>query len=206
VAYATRADVLATFDTPPSDAGKLAWIDDLLVTVSDTITGEVGFDFNRHPNSGTETRVLDGYGGSRLHVHEGIVGTPAISFASSFGGTLTLIATGDLLLEAEDPSSGAYDHVSILGASSGYGSFPNGRQLISVTAAFGFPTVPTPVKRATVDWVRQAYDAGPAVAGGVVGPEEFGRPMMLPRMPDSAWRVVRHYQSRFASCYVTGGF
>jgi len=204
VAYATRAEVLATFDTPPADATKLARIDALLLVAEDEIDREVGHDFNRAPAASTETRLFDGFGGRRLHLHVGVIPTPTVSFAASFGGTLTAITASDLVWESEDPVTGSYDHVRILGTASGYGAFPIGSQLISITGAFGFAAVPPDVKEATIDRVRQLYAADPALVGGAVGPEEFGRPVIPPRYPQTMWAVIEHYRRRFAGCYVGG--
>lgn len=202
MAYATQADVLVTFDTPPSDIDKLDRIDALLEVVSAELDREVGFRFT---STGPTTRLFDGYGGSTLHVHEGIVGTPAVSFAGSWGGTLTAIASGDLVLVSDDPSTGSYDHVRLLGTTSGYGAFPKGAGLVSITGTFGFATVPADVKEAVVNRVRQLLAADPSITGGVVGPGEFGQPQIMPRYPHTTWNVIQHYRSRFASCYF-GGF
>jgi len=201
VAYATRAEVLATFDTPPTSADKLARIDALLLVAENEIDREVGHDFNA---TGPETRAFDGDGGRRLHLHVGVVPTPTVAFLDRFGGTSTSIAAGDLVWEAEDPATGSYDHVRILGTTSGYGAWPTGAQLIRITGTFGFATVPPDVKQATIDRVRQLYAADPSVIGGVVGSEEFGRPVIPPRYPQTMYAVVEHYRRRFASCYVGG--
>ena len=54
---------------------------------------------------------------------------------------------------------------------------------------------------AVVERTRQLYHADPTLIGGPMGPDEGGRVILSPRPPDVFYRVVRHYQSRYSTCY-----
>lgn len=204
-AYVTRAEVTATFDVAPTDAAKLTRIDTLITSVSGELDAAVGFTFERTPAAVTETFVVRGRGGSVLHIHGDVqplaVAPTSVSFKPTWAGSATLIAAADYVVEQWDPASGQYDHIRLVGTSSGYSEFPDGHGLVSIVGARGFPTPPADVKQGVTDRVRQIYHADPALTGGVVGPEEAGRVVMLPRWPDTFYKVVRHYQSRYATCY-----
>lgn len=205
-AYVTQAEVLATFDEPPSAAAKLARITTLITSVSGELDAALGFTFERTPAALTSTFLVRGRGGSVLHLHGD--GLPlaevptSISFAATFGGTLTPILAADYVVEQWDPTSGQYDHIRLLGATSGYGAFPNGHGLISIDGARGFAAVPPNVKQAVIDRVRQVYHADPSLIGGVMGPDEAGRIMQSTRYPDTFYRVIDHYRRRYATCWV----
>ena len=204
-AYVTQADVLASFDEPPSAPAKLARITTLITSASGELDAEIGFTFERSPAASTETFTVRARGGSVLHLHGhtqplAVVPT-SIAFSSVWAGTTTPISTADYVVEQWDPSSTQYDHIRLLGTTSGYEAFPDGYGLVTIVGARGFAAVPANVKEAVIERVRQLYHADPALTGGIAGPEEAGRFVMLPRWPQTFYNVVRHYQSRYATCY-----
>lgn len=206
-AYASIEDFTAGFDTAPSSAGKLQFIAQLLGVATEEITQEVGFDFYRSPRvSGTETRILRSPGGTTIHFHGSLPGLAevptSIGLATVWGGSFTALDMDDVLSEQFDPASGQYDHLTLAGVASGYSEWPNGAGLLQVTSAFGFAAIPANVRQATVDRARQLFEAAPTPAGGQAGPEEYGLPRSLPRLPDTTWRVIEHYRRRYATCYV----
>lgn len=205
-AYVTQAEVLASFETPPDSASRLARITTLITSASDELDAEVGFTFERTPAALTSTFLVRGHGGPLLHLHgDGLPLAEAptsISFAAGYAGTLTLIGAADYAVEQWDAASGQYDHVRLLGATSGYGAFPIGHGLVSIVGARGFAVVPPNVKTAVIDRVRQLYHADPTLIGGVMGPEEGGRIVISTRPPDTFYRVVEHYRRRYATCWV----
>jgi len=204
-AYVTQAEVLATFDVAPTDAGKLARITTLITSVSGELDAELGFTFERIPAAATETFVVRGRGGSVLHLHGDVqplaVAPTSVSFVPVWAGVPALVAAADYVVEQWDPSSGQYDHIRLLGTTSGYSEFPDGYGLVSIVGARGFAAVPANTKEAVTARVRQLYHADPALVGGVAGPEEAGRFVMQARWPDEFYKVVRHYKSRYATCY-----
>jgi hypothetical protein len=213
-AYVTQAEVLATFDVAPTAAAKLARIDALIPAVCAELDHELGFTFERFPTSSTATFLARGEGGQILHLHgdqKGLAVVPTtMSFATVWAGALTLIAAADYVVEQWDPASGQYDHIRLLGVTSGFTQFPNGPGLISFLGAQGFAATPANVKEAILDRIRQLYHADPALVGGLVGPEEADftmapsgyRGLSMPRWPDTFFKVLTHYRTRYAGCYV----
>lgn len=204
-AYVTQADVLATFDEAPTAAAKLARITTLIASASGELDAALGFTFERSPAAATETFTVRGNGGSLLHIHGDTqplaVAPTSVSFAATWAGSVTLIAAADYVVEQWDPASGQYDHIRLLGTTSGYSEFPDGHGLVSIVGARGFATVPADVKTAVIDRVRQLYHADPSLIGGVMGPEEAGRIIQSTRPPDTFYRVVDHYRRRYATCW-----
>lgn len=204
-AYVTQADILATFDTPPTSPTKLARIDSLIAVASGELDAELGFTFERFPAAATETFVVESRGGPILHVHGdtqplAVVPT-SVSFAPYFASAPVLIAAADYVVEQWDPASGQYDHIRLAGTTTGYSEFPNGYGLVSIVGARGFAAVPSNVQQAVIDRVRQIYAADPALTGGIVGPEEAGRFRLPPQWPHTFYKVVEHYRRRYATCY-----
>lgn len=201
----SRADVLATFDTPPTDANKLSRIDALIASATEELAAELGFTFDRLPAEDTETFAVEARGGKVLHLHGDTLGLAevptSISFAPNFGVTPVLIAEADYLVEQWDPSSGQYDHIRLPGTTTGYSDFPIGYGLVVIDGARGFPRMPDAAQAAVSDRVRQLFHADPSLVGGQAGPEEGGRVLMSPRWPDTFYKVVRHYRTRYATCY-----
>lgn len=202
--YVTRDEVLATWgaEASPTDADALDRIDSLIEVASAELDQAVGHTFER----GTSTTLtIDGDGGQVLHLHgalSGLASLASVSFLDGWAGASTLIASGDYLAETWDRSSGQIDHIVLGGSTSGYGAFPKGRRLIQLVGEPGFPSVPANVKEAVASRVRQLYHADPTLIGGVMGPEEGGRVTLSIRPPDPFWRAVRHFQSRYAACYL----
>lgn len=204
-AYVSQAEVLASFDEAPSAAAKLDRITTLITSASGELDAAVGFTFERSPAASTETFTVRGTAGSVLHIHGDTqplaVAPTSVSFASVWAGSTTLVTAGDYVVEQWDPASGQYDHIRLLGTTTGYSDFPDGYGLVSIVGARGFAATPANVKEAVIDRVRQLYHADPSLMGGVTGPEEAGRIVMSPRWPDTFYRVVDHYRRRYATCY-----
>lgn len=201
-AYATVDEVLETFDNPPEDADKLARIRTLLEEVSDELDMEVGRDFYRHPRvSGTETRTIHGSGTGRICIHQGVVSITSLEVAESVGGTYTTIASGDYFLETLYSQPGhPYDHLTLSTAGAIRTTYPRLQRIVRITGVFGFEEPPAPVKAAVKDRVRQRYAADPSVLGGVIGPEEGGRPVMLGNFPHTFYRVKEKYGADRTFC------
>ena len=202
MAYATRADVLASFDDPPEDAARLARIDTLLAEAEAELDMEVGFDFNAHGTLiAPETRTFHGSGTGRICIHDGLVSVATLAVADSVGGTFTTIDSDDYFLEALYPEPAhPYDHLTLSTAGPIRTTYPRLQKVVRISGIFGFATVPTVVKAAVVDRTRQRFLADSGVAGPV-GPGEFGRPIVQTALPDTMYRVVRTYRGRFY-CHV----
>ena len=201
-AYATIDEVTAAFDDPPTDTGRLAYLTDLIDEASAELDMEVGHDFAKHPTSSTETRTFHGSGSGRICVHDGIVSVTTLEVADSVGGTFTTIPSGDYFLEQIYPEPDhPYDHLTLSTAGTVRTTYPPLQKVVRITGVFGFATVPTVVKAAVIDRVRQLYSAQPALDGSSIGPSEFGRPTIQAALPDRMYRVVRKYRGRFF-CHV----
>lgn len=201
-AYVTQNEVVASWgaEPPPDDAAALARITVLITVASAEIDAEVGFAFTAGASA---THTVDGYGGKVLHIHgAGLAALTSLSILDVWGGTATLIDAADYLTETWDPAAGNIDHIVLGGTSTGYDEFPTGRRLVRYVASTGFAAVPANVKEAVIERVRQLFFADPTLIGGIQGPEEAGRVIRSVPYPDVFYRVIRHYQSRFATCWV----
>lgn len=197
MAYATRAEVLASFDDPPADASRLARIDTLLAEAEAELDMELGFDFNPH----TETRTFHGTGAGRICIHDGLVSVTSLAIADSVGGTYTTIAPSDYFLENLYPEPAhPYDHLTLSTAGAIRTTYPKLQRVVQITGTFGFASVPLVVRAAVIDRVRQRF-LSDAMVSGAVGPEEFGRPTLATMLPDTMYRVIRTYRGRFY-CHV----
>jgi hypothetical protein len=117
---------------------------------------------------------------------------------------VTLSADEFYLESLIDPAY-SYDHIYLGGlGTSGYTAWPTGKRRIEITGATGFASIPADVTNAVVDRVLQLDNASPSTVGGVQGPEEFGRPVILPRWPQTWWAVVEKYRGRHgrAGCFI----
>jgi hypothetical protein len=205
-AYATIDDVRAAMSTSPTNE-RLARLADLLGVASAELTREVGHDFYRTPRvSGTQAVLVDSRGGSRLCVLGGFASLAGVRIADSFGSsTYASLSPSEWYVESLLDPAYSYDHILLGGlGTSGYTSWPSGVRRVELTVASGFSEVPPDVRNAVVDRVLQLDVATSSTAGGVQGPDEFGRPVILPRWPQTWWALVEKYRGRHgrAGCFL----
>ena len=204
-AYATIGDVTAALDYDVTN-DRLAYLGDLLGVASAELTREVGHDFYRTPRvSGTSVVLYDGSARAKLCVLGGFASVATIRIADEFGSSsyATVDATEYYIESLIDPAY-SYDHIYLGGlGTSGYTEWPAGRR-VELTLAKGFAEIPPDVAHAVVDRVLQLDNASPSTAGGVQGPDEWGRPVTVPRWPQTWWAVVEKYRGRHgrAGCFL----
>lgn len=191
--YASLDDVALGYNQDLDDRTK-ARIRGALVDASQQITDLVGFDFYRHPQSGTEEFYAESSSSGVLHVHDGIVpgSVTKVEVRTTTSSDWDELAVDDY--EVEDPEKRGHPsfHVRLTGAGS-WSRWPCGRQLVRITGARGWPAVPASVKRATRDRARQLLAWDPTRPGGPVGPEELGGMPGPNRMPDTMFRLQYDY-------------
>lgn len=209
-AYATLDDVASALDSTPTNA-KYQRLAALLEMASTELTREVGHDFYRSPRvSGTAVtfpKVRVSSAGDRLCVLGGFAAAPTlIRIADEFGAsTYTSLAAAEWYVEALIDETYSYDHIYLGGlGTSGYTTWPTGHRRVELTVAEGFASIPPDVRESVVDRVKQLDNANPSSWGGVQGPEEFGRMVILPRKPDTWWSLVEKYRGRHgrAGCFL----
>lgn len=198
--YATITDLAETMNLP--NEAKYNLLADLLIDASDAITHLCGRDFYRHPQlSGTETRTYhikaSGQSSLKLAVNQPIdivsVTTLEIGYA---GGTYTTVAAGSTgyYLEPAVPAPG-WPYTSIILSRYGtYDAFPVGDQVVRITGVFGWPAVPSLIKRATVDLAREWYRVGPG-GGGPIGMSALGQPIFQRGMPPTVQKAQQLFSS-----------
>lgn len=192
--YATREDLLGAYSQAITDDRKLARIDKALGSATQEIIDLLGFDFFRHPQSGTETRVLESRAGDALCVHDGVIpdSVTLVELRGSVHSDYTaLVATDWDLVTPEKPGFPSF-HLGLTGLGT-WGRYPRGRYLVRVTAAFGWPAIPASVREATVHRARQLIAWDPTRPGGPLGPEELGVAIGPNRMPDTMYRLRYDY-------------
>lgn len=197
--YATINEVLDTFDDPPATAARLRRLTDLIGDASAELDMEVGNDFYQHGTiTAPEVRTFHGTGRPSLCVHVGIVSLTALAIADSVGGSFTVIDPADYFTESlyPDPSQ-PYDHLTLRVGGAIRSTYPWLQRNVRLTGIFGFASIPTVVRAATIDRTRQRFAADPALIGSPIGPSEFGRPFVASQLPDTMYRVVRTYRGRF---------
>lgn len=204
MAYATIDELLASYpaSTRPdetSNADQIAELTTQLEDVSDALTDEISIDFYRHPADAydpDEERLFDGKGSHRLHVHEGILELAVVEIRSARNADWTVVDEDDYVLVAMYGRQGRpADHVDFLNR-----RWPRGPETVRLTGTFGFETVPPAIRRATIAWARQGVSGSDTFSGGIVGPDELGRPVGPNRMPDLTYRVVERERRRYMSC------
>jgi hypothetical protein len=210
--YATLLDLTTTLQRGGVDDD--AWVtadqERALLDGVDRITEEIEADFFKHPSAGTEVRYLSGSRSPLLHVHFGIVSLTQVRVASSrFLADWTTLAATDYDLESRcshDPNQATatvypYDHIRLNGTGF-YGVWPHGERLIEMTGVFGWPAIPRRAIEANVAMARQLGAADRTYPGGVISPDEAGRPMLPSRLPDAVYRLKAWHSNLFYSCGV----
>jgi hypothetical protein len=205
VSYATVNDVQAELSRVETDQRALSRISSALTATTDRLIHELGFDFFKHPDVGTETRLFDGRGHALLHVHSGLVSVSLIRIRVGRTSDWVSLAATDYDLEAQaaaNPNQTTavtepFDHIRLNGTGS-YSRFPKGKRLIEITGVFGWPAIPRIAIEANVDWARQTIAADRTYPGGVISPDEDGRMILPPRAPDIIMRLRQWALYRFA--------
>jgi hypothetical protein len=209
--YATLLDLQTTLQRTGVDDEE--WItsqaEAALVDGVDRITEELETDFFRHPTAGTEVRYLRGSGSALLHVHSGIVSLTTVQIRTSRTADWVTLDATDYDLEsraAHDPNQAAatvypYDHIRLNGTGD-YSRWPKGERLVEFTGVFGWPAVPRRAVEANVAMARQLMSADRTYPGGVISPDEAGRPVLPSRLPDAVYRLKAWASSLHYSCGV----
>jgi len=212
LSYATRLDLRTTLqrdDADESDPRILASMDAALLDGTDRITEELETDFFRHPSAGTEVRLVKGNGSALLHVHGGIVSITQIRIRQTRLSDWVTLAVTDYDLEtmAGDDGNQAvatvypFDHIRLTGGGS-YSRWPKGHRLIELTGAYGWPAIPRRAIEANVAMTRQLMAADRTFPGGVITPDEYGRPVLPSRLPDAVYRLKAWHSNLHSSCSV----
>lgn len=200
-AYATLAELLTRVDQDITDTRLLSRYTSALLSATNEINEEIGYDFFRHPQSGTETRVFEGSGQGSMCLHgdiAGVISATLIEVAASHSETYESLEAEDWELEVRNPAGAApYDHLSLTSLA-GRSFWP---RLVRITGAFGWSEIPAVAREACIARARQLVAADPTLPGGIAGPEEHGRPIGPNRMPDVTFRLIRREQQRHW-CYV----
>ncbi len=201
--YATVDDLLLRVPTIPTNSRTLAAIERALVESRERLDGELGYDYFRHPQSGTEQRIFHGSGTNLLHVHQGIISLTTVEVRLSTNGSWIALDADDWWLEAQPdelwPKSGEpWFHVRLSDLAT-YVTFPPGENRVRLTGAFGWQNTRRFVE-ANIAWARQQLAADLSFPGGVVGADELGRPVGPNRMPDAVWRLKLAESRRFLRC------
>jgi len=207
--YATLDQLLLRIPgkVPDTSTARLARMQDALLEATDRLIEEIGgVSFFRSPSSGEdEVRLFEVGHDGIVHVHEGVISIAACRIRRTRTGDWEDVDVDDLQLEywakkgqrsTTKPSGEPYDHVSLTGRGTLL-SWPSTYLGIEFTGAWQWPAIPTRAVDATCDWARQALAADPTFAGGIVGPEELGRPIGPNRVPDSVWRLQAQMSRRF---------
>jgi hypothetical protein len=208
-AYATIDQLLVRLpQQPPSTStARLARMQNALLEATDRLTEELGgVSFFRSPASGAdEVRLFEVGIDGVVHVHEGVISIAACRIRRTRTGDFEDVDIDDLQLEywakrgqrsTTKPAGEPYDHVSLTGRGTLL-TWPATYLGIEFTGAWQWPAIPTRAVDATCDWARQALAADPTFVGGIVGPEELGRPIGPNRVPDSVWRLQVQMSRRF---------
>ena len=210
--YATMLDLTTTLQRGgvAEEEWVTASLEAALANGVDRITEEIETDFFKHPSAGTEVRLLSGSGSPLLHVHSGIVSLTQVRVATSryLADWETLTPT-DYDLESRcspDPNQPAalvypYDHIRLNGTGF-YTYWPKGERLIEMTGVFGWPAIPRRAVEANVAMARQILSADRTFPGGVISPDEAGRPVLPSRLPDAVYRLKAWHSNLFYSCGV----
>jgi hypothetical protein len=210
--YATLLDLTTTLQRGgiDEDPWVTSQMEAALLNGVDRITEEIEADFFRHPSAGTEVRYLSGSGSPLMHVHFGIVSLTQVRVATSrYLADWETLTPADYDLESRcshDPNQPAalvypYDHIRLNGTGF-YTNWPRGERLIEMTGVFGWPAIPRRAVEANVAMARQLIAADRTYPGGVISPDEAGRPILPSRLPDAVYRLKAWHSNLFYSCGV----
>lgn len=204
LAYASLDDLLLVVPRPSDrSTDKIAHMEQTLIDARELIDTEIGVDFLRHPATGDETWIVDGKGGSLLHVHAGIISLAGVEVRDYMSAAWQTVDPLDWLLEPVQPPAGEpYFHVQLTGQVA-RGTWPRGARLVRFTGARGWAKPPRLAARGNVDQARLMLGYDATQSGGPVGPAEAGRPVSAPpfRLADAVWRLQRAHIDRFRECW-----
>jgi hypothetical protein len=203
--YATLDEMLLTHRQSVTDTRVLNRYEKVLREVTRDLIREVGYDFFRHPQSGTETRTYHADGSNLLHVHEGIVELAGVEIRTETNGTWIPLDVGSWFLEAElddlNPAPGEpYFHVRLSDVAT-YTTFPKLKSAVRLTLAWGWPAVPADAVEAAIAWARQRVGWDPTQPGGAAGPDDVRSGFGMDRMPDQVYRFLLQERRRHLECW-----
>lgn len=210
--YATLADLRETLAMASADTSHDNMLADMIEDVSADIDAACMRRFYRLPQVSGDTTVYADVverGESSLVAAIGrpyftdgtpvdIISVTTLSVRDSETSAYSAIAAGDTgyYLRGWHAGVGAYgtdwpwEDVELSPAGS-YTRWPVGRAAVKVVGAFGFPTVPRPVKRAVISEARERFRQ--SIGGGQApeGVNQFGTPVFLMGDSPDMRRVTR---------------
>lgn len=202
--YAEVDDVIVTRRQDSADPRYLATVQRYLEDATADLTEAIGYSFLRQPDASTTSWITTGSGCAVLHVHEGLADLTGVEIRFSAADSWTALDDTDWVLEGEvgEPLILAGEpafHVVLL-PTAAYSEFPRGRQLVRLTGARGWPSMPTRARSATVALVRQRLGLDQTGQGGAFGPEELGARVGPDLWPRAAYDLLRLEQGRHRGC------
>lgn len=199
--YADLAD-LKEMVNPPDDSRDNLLLD-LLEAATDGITELCERDFFAHPQSGEETRLMDGTGARRLRVKAGILSLSQVRLATKTGGSLEILAASEYIIGPTDKRSDEPYEWLWLMESSATLHWYSGIANVELTGRFGWPRVPTTIRQATLDLARELYRQGPGGALqfapgqlAVYRDPKTGEPLWGTGLPPSVITAFNRYSAR----------
>lgn len=202
LSYATADDVIETMSVAASDTKAYNLLADLVIDASDYISRACKRTFYRSPQvSGTEVRVYNVVRPRERTLSRAIgqdvdiISLSTVEAADTVSGSYTTIASGatgyytspDVLV-----SGFPYEDIYLSPEGASYTRFPSGG-LVRLTGAFGWPSVPPLIKRATIDLAREWYRQGPG-GGGPIGTSALGQPIFQRGNPPSVDQAISMYR------------
>lgn len=204
-AYASLDDLKETMNFGVNDTSKDNLLSDLLIDASAYIDRACNRDFYRHPQvSGTESRTFHvlrpnerslaralGYGLD-------VVSITTFELADSTGSAYNALTAGSTgyWLEPQNPDTGwPFEDVLLSNGGSTYRSYRSGERTVRITGVFGWASVPSFIKRATIDLAREWYRQGPG-GGGPIGTSILGAPIFQRGNPPTVSQAISLYKRR----------
>lgn len=206
-AFATVDDLNALFETEPTGDRLSARLESLLEIAADELRGELRHDYLRNPTSGERTWLAAGEGGCVLHLHDGVISLSLVEISLDRGQTFVALEETDWTLSWDEagtdeaPVGEPFFHLHLAPYAS-YRMFPRGRNTVRLTGVSGWATIPLALVEGNAERARQLAFADGSYEGAVSADDEYGRPTVSNRWPDTTWKFIGRERRRFYGCSV----
>lgn len=133
--------------------------------------------------------------GARLLVPFGIRSLTSVELAQYTGATYETLAATDWYLRPKTPAPGwPYTELHLSDRPAGsFSSFPVGYDVVRLSGAFGWTTIPDEVADIALTTAMRAWQSRAAGQSDIVGTDDFGRPVVSRFLSARDRDTLRHY-------------
>jgi hypothetical protein len=191
--YASVDELAARLPSLPAGGARSSdRLESALADATAEITALCERDFFSHPDETRLFSVPRRRPSSRLVIIDGFYRIAQIRWASQTGANdwTTLDPSAYFIRPAQREPEDTYYIIELNGVTGPIGHWYSGEDVVEITGDFGFPAVPSIIKRGTLALARQMWNASATASGQAAQDPDFAGSIIPSSYPKLTWDAI----------------